>query len=106
MLRIVKVFPNRELRYLLMTTSSQGHPVEEVFSGGGGLIGFEGYRAGFNGPGTPPMTGGNMGYAAYPPATHVSHHLFHHLAYMYTALHKSLKTLTEKKVTLNFGVGL
>ena len=47
-----------------------------------------------------------MGYAAYPPATHVSHHLFHHLAYMYAAFHKSLKTLTEKKVTLNFGVGL
>ena len=38
MLRIVKVFPNRELRYLLMTTSSQGHPVEEVLVVEEGLL--------------------------------------------------------------------
>ena len=55
-----------------MTTSSQGHLVEEVLTRGG-HIGFEGYSAGFNGPGIPPMTGGNMGYATYPPATRVSH---------------------------------
>ena len=42
-------------------------------SSGGGHIGFEGYSVGFNGPGIPPMTGGNMGYATYPPATCVSH---------------------------------
>ena len=58
--------------YLLMTTSSQGHLVEEVLTRGG-HIGFEFYSAGFNGPGIPPMTGGNMGYATYPPATRVSH---------------------------------
>ena len=38
MLIIVKVFPNRELRYLLMTTSSQGHPVEEVLAVEEGLL--------------------------------------------------------------------
>ena len=42
--------------YLLMTTSSQGHLVEEVLTRGG-HIGFEGYSAGFNGPSIPPMTG-------------------------------------------------
>lgn len=39
--------------------------------GGGGRIGFEGYGGGFEGPGIPAMTGGNMGYA-YPPPSHVS----------------------------------
>lgn len=38
---------------------------------GGGHIGFEGYGGGFDGPGIPSMTGGNMGYA-YPPPSHVS----------------------------------
>ncbi|XP_078344428.1 IST1 homolog isoform X1 [Oculina patagonica] len=38
--------------------------------GGPGRIGFEGYGAGFDGPGIPAMTGGSMGYAAYPPPAH------------------------------------
>lgn len=38
--------------------------------GGGGHIGFEGYGGGFDGPGIPAMTGGSMGYAAYPPPSH------------------------------------
>ena len=47
-------------------------PGDSSSGGGGGHIGFEGYGGGFDGPGIPAMTGGSMGYAAYPPPTHVS----------------------------------